>query len=527
VDPVKKPPPGVGVLPPLPLVDEAEPDDDTAHAQPIESGKGIRGTIGKPKTVKGKPASDEDVYSWIEGGTPVGDGGLAFDEARVEVTGIPGVDLQLEVLDGDGKRLALANDAPAGEGEVIPNLGVDPGHTYYVRVKAAVPIEGTKPYELTVRSGPAPTGDEREPNDDVMHATPLVAVSDASGFYGRRRDEDWLALPAHAAAGSTLKIELTPVDGVAPQLRLYGGAALAPQPKGLPALKSAAPEVLAEARAGKGDELRLRNVGVPTEGSAWLALKAVEGRNAEIRWALRMSVEPPLDGVEKEPNDTLERATALPFTGVAQVSGFLWPGDVDVYRIAGAAPDGLVTAELDGLERVDLKLERLGSDGKTVLVKADDGGPGKSELLPPWPGGDVILRVSARARETAFDAPYHLTVTAVPADKELEREPNNTSAFATPWGEGPQMRGYLAPRGDEDWYRVVAPAGKSRVSVEANPPAVVRLSDENKVPLGPAEAVGHASGPVVAGKPYFVTVKAANEKSSNPKDPYTLTLKFE
>ncbi|MGZ5242063.1 MAG: hypothetical protein ACXWCN_18245, partial [Caldimonas sp.] len=36
--------------PKQPLVDEKEPDDDVAHAQPMEPGKGIRGTLG-PKDV--------------------------------------------------------------------------------------------------------------------------------------------------------------------------------------------------------------------------------------------------------------------------------------------------------------------------------------------------------------------------------------------------------------------------------------------------------------------------------------------
>jgi hypothetical protein len=118
--------------PKLPLVDEKEPDDDLAHAQPIEAGKGIRGSLGALRTVRGKPAGDEDWYSWLQGGTPR-DGG--FDEARLELSGVPGLDLQLEVLDGDGKRLWLANDGGPGQPEVIANLAVTPGHTYYVRVR--------------------------------------------------------------------------------------------------------------------------------------------------------------------------------------------------------------------------------------------------------------------------------------------------------------------------------------------------------------------------------------------------------
>ncbi len=66
----------------VPLADEKEPDDDLAHAQPLEAQKGIKGTLAAAHLVKGKPASDEDFYSWTEGGTPGVDGGAGFHEAR-------------------------------------------------------------------------------------------------------------------------------------------------------------------------------------------------------------------------------------------------------------------------------------------------------------------------------------------------------------------------------------------------------------------------------------------------------------
>jgi hypothetical protein len=504
VDPVKR------STQPVPLVDETEPNDDLAHAQPMEPEKGIRGTIGDPRPpVKknGKPTSDEDWFSWLAPGAPGPDGGTAFDEVRVELSGVPGIDLILDVLDGDGKKLATANDGAVGEGEVIPNLGVDPGRTYYFRVRAAAPMKGEKPYELVVRAGPAPLGDEREPNDDAAHATLLPALSDASGFFGRKRDEDWLALPVAGASG-TLRIEVTPVEGVSPEAKIVAGDAKSPP--------------LALARAGKGDELRLRNAPLPANAPAWLVLRAVEGRNPDIRWGLHLSAEPFLDGAEREPNDSIATANALPFAGAAQIAGFLWPGDADVFHVTGVPADGLVTVELEGVERVDLRLERLGPDGKS-LVKADDGGPGKGEQLPPWPGGDFYLRVSARGRDAAFDAPYRLSVGSSPAEPDLEREPNDSPERATPFAVAPgAMRGYLAPKGDVDYFRFVAPAGHSKASVEATGPFAVsaKVTDESKLPLGP-------SAPVTPGKTYYVQVKAQSEKSANAKEPYTVILRIE
>jgi hypothetical protein len=494
----------------VPLVDEKEPDDDLPHAQPFEAGKGIRGTIGPAHLVKGKPASDEDLYSFVDSGGGA-DGG--FNEVRVQLSGVAGVDLVLEALDGDGKRLVVANEGAAGEPEVIPNLATQPGHTYYLRVRAAgtPPAVESAPYELTVQSSRAPVGAEREPNDDEAHATQLPSLADVSGYYGRRRDEDWLRLPpVDPGKEATLRLELTAVDGVTPQLRVL-----------LPGGK----QVLANARGGRGDELRLRNVSVPGGVAPLVVLKAIEGRNLDLRWSLKLGVEAPLDGAEHEPNDTIESANPI---GEPPLSGFLWPGDADFYcSPAGPSPDSLSTFELEPVEGIDLKLDEVAPGGK-VVVHADDNGVGKGEALPPGPARRCV-RVSARAKDSAFDAPYRLTLRWV-AGTDLEREPNNSAAQATRWPDGAaSLRGYLAPRGDEDYFRFVTPPGKSRatVKVEGGPPVTVRLTDEARAPLGPSLGAGSAGGPVVAGKSYLILVKGQNDKTSDPREPYTVSLSFE
>jgi hypothetical protein len=506
VEPGARKPP---VIPTMPLADEKEPDDDVAHAQPMEAGKGMKGTIGPSHLVKGKPMGDEDVYSWTEGGEPSVDGGVGFHEARINLSGVAGVDLVLEALDGDGKRLLVANEGGAGEPEVLTNLAVEPGHTYYLRVKAAgtPPAAESAPYELTLVTVPAPGSAEREPNDTAAQATEVPAMGNTVGYYGRKRDEDWLKVPVRLGTpgqGGILRIELQPVDGVAQLIKVQAGTA-----------------VLASARAPKGEELRLRNVTVPSGVETLLVqLKAAEGKNLDLRWQLGVGVEPPLEGAEVEPNDTVDKAN--PATLGQTVSGFLWPGDADVYCLA-EDPNNLVRASLEGLENIDLKLDRIGKDGK-VQAHADDGGAGKPETLPPAPGGCV--RVTARAKDSAFDAPYRLTFTAVPSAPDLEREPNDNAAQATRWPDGAaSMRGWLAPKGDEDWFRFTAPAGKVKVTaaVENAPAATLKLVDENKAPLGPSTGKASASGPVVAGKTYLVSLKGGSDALNN----YTVTLTFE
>jgi hypothetical protein len=159
-----------------------------------------------------------------------------------------------------------------------------------------------------------------------------------------------------------------------------------------------------------------------------------------------------------------------------------------------------------------------------VTAHADDGGAGKPESLPPAPGGCV--KVSARARDTAFDAPYRLSFTAVPYTPDLEREPNDSAALATRWPDGQAtMRGWLAPKNDEDWFRFIAPAGKSKVTASIDSAAAtLKLTDESKAPLGPSTGKNSAAGPVVAGKSYFVSVRAPSADAINT---YRITLSFE
>jgi hypothetical protein len=502
--------------PKQPLVDEKEPDDDVAHAQPMEPGKGIRGTI---------VAKDVDVFSWMDPGAPrdlavrptagapgAADTNVGFDYARVELTGVPGIDLALDVLDGDGKRLMTVNDGGPGDGEIIPNVGVDPAHTYYFRVhEAGVPKgDAAHPYELTVTTWKAAPSDEREPNDDAAHATPIALSSgtsgDASGFFGRKHDEDWLSL---ALAGvpakdgrATLRLELAPAQDVATSLKVLVGK-----------------DVFAEARGAKNDELRLRNVGIDTAtGAALVALRAVEGSSPDARWVLRIGVEPPLDGAEREPNNDVAHATPMTLAGgTAQLAGFLWPGDADVYRVQGVPPEAQLAFDVDGVDKVDLKLERLGADGKS-WVRADDVGAGQGELLPPARAGEALVRVSGRARDTAFDAPYRLTATMTQPAPDEEREPNDGPATATPWLPGsPTMRGRLAPRGDEDWYSFTATATPAGAHFAGPMPASVKIVDADRRVVLPGTAL-------VAGKRYFVVIKAANEKISNPRELYTVTL---
>lgn len=491
--------------PALPLGKEEEPNDTLATAQPLTMGGGIRGTLAEPHSTRGKLVGDVDLYSFMAPGAPSDMG--SFAEVRLELTGVPGLALSLEVLDGDGKRL-LVRRGGVGAPIAIPNVAVEPAHTYYVRVREAKSPLGAKdqPYALTLQSAPAGSGEEREPNDTAAQASSIALTNgqsgQAQGLFGGARDEDWLqlsldGLPAPAA---WLRLELVPPAGVTVSIKV----------------EDAKGQRLATTRGLRDAELRLRNVGLdPASGPVRIALLGLGG-GPEARWVLRYAVEPPLNGVEREPNDDPARATPLVLAnGAGSLAGFLWPGDRDCYRVSGAPAEAQLRFEVDGVEDVDLTLERVDSAGK-VLSRADDNRVGQGEVLPPALWGDGLVRVSARVRDTAFDVPYHLTATVVPAAPDEEREPNDTAATATPF-VGTSMRGRLAPRGDEDWYAVTGTGVALTPRVDGPIPASARLVDGQRHSVVPGMALAE-------GQRYYLIVKAVSGRASNPNDLYTVTL---
>lgn len=435
------------LLPPGGFADEREPNDDRDHAQPIDAGKGLRGSVLPPaQGASGK--GDDDFYSYLVQAPPASSGApdtAAAREVTVVLTGGPTADLALEVLDGEGRRLLSLDERKKGEPESLAGLVLPLGQTLYLRVRPSPRMAGRAEwpgadasYQLLVNERPAPQGSEIEPNDTPEQATavpgaPLGQGVDLSGRVLGKKDEDWFALaPAGAGAGAgdvdggqrgpgpgpgsaqgdILRIELT-TPGVTPALRL-----LLPGAPG-----SRERRQLLEVRAPQGsEELMLRNVSVP-EGVQGvllhlraLSLRRLEAGSAEARYQLRVTREPKLEGAEVEPNDACAQATPLPQGGDA-VAGFLWPGDVDCFRLPVQAPTS-ATFHLT-LPPGECQAELLPAEGAPGPAgQGAKTGTGKGERLPAEltieAGGPVFVRVAQRGARACFAAPYRLSVTTQP-----------------------------------------------------------------------------------------------------------------
>src|SRR5690348_10338756 len=94
-----------------PELPEKEPNDRAAAAMPLTGPVLVQAALHLDEKRPDEKRSDEDFYR-LEA--------AAGNAATVSVTGIPGVDLALELLDVDGNRIASFNSQPEGQGEKIP-----------------------------------------------------------------------------------------------------------------------------------------------------------------------------------------------------------------------------------------------------------------------------------------------------------------------------------------------------------------------------------------------------------------------
>jgi hypothetical protein len=169
---------------PPPLTEEQEPNDDAAHANKIASDTKVTGLLGKRRSTND---GDADVYV-------VPYSSASDHVVTVRVTGIPNLDINLTVNDGDGLHGATADGGQIGEGEVLHRRAIDGPLVITVGetvAKDARPVENVSdPYTLSVTE--ETEAGEREPNNHEPDANPLDLTHELRGYLDTRGDVDFL-----------------------------------------------------------------------------------------------------------------------------------------------------------------------------------------------------------------------------------------------------------------------------------------------------------------------------------------------
>ncbi|HTL34032.1 MAG TPA: serine/threonine-protein kinase [Kofleriaceae bacterium] len=166
-----------------PLDEESEPNDDGNHANKIAAAD-VKGFIGKRRSPQD---GDRDVFvvPWQSGERHV---------VSVKVTGLPNLDINLTLSDGDGLHGATSDEGGIGEGETLHRRSIDGPLVVTVGEtvpKGTLPVENVSDaYTLTVVEEKLPG--ETEPNATDADANPLEPTHEVRGYLDSRNDVDTL-----------------------------------------------------------------------------------------------------------------------------------------------------------------------------------------------------------------------------------------------------------------------------------------------------------------------------------------------
>jgi serine/threonine-protein kinase len=203
---------GAGVValqrlrPPAAPDEESEPNNAAAEANAIGNAHPLRGHIGQRLS---STSSDHDYFRFTIDGKD--------NLLKALLTGIPNMDLKLEVYDDVGKKIAETDGGGTGDGEIIPNTRLRPGD-YYLAVRE-VWVLGRPPtenvtdwYQLTAAWHPLAASEESEPDDTPATALPLPLEEPMQGYLGRAGDVDYFY--PRGEGGGTLSGQISGIDGV-------------------------------------------------------------------------------------------------------------------------------------------------------------------------------------------------------------------------------------------------------------------------------------------------------------------------
>jgi eukaryotic-like serine/threonine-protein kinase len=170
---------------PQPVLDEErEPNDDIAHANKIALT--VTGHIGKRHSPE---AGDRDTFivPWPATTKRV---------VSVRVSGLPNLDINLALTDGDGLHGAVADEGQIGEGEMLHRRSIDGSLVISIDQTLLpnqhLPVENVSDlYTVTVVEED-PSAGEVEPNGTDADANPLELTKELRGYLDTRTDVDVL-----------------------------------------------------------------------------------------------------------------------------------------------------------------------------------------------------------------------------------------------------------------------------------------------------------------------------------------------
>ncbi len=200
--------------PEKPRETEIEPNDSPKTASLLPRGIAVYGHVGKPH-------GDEPDFDYYR--IPAGAGPRTV---TAMVSGIPDIDLVLELFDDQGARLAKVDGNREGEPEILGPVLIGKSDAYVrarpVWTAGQRPEEGSStPYSLTVNWARPRQDFEIEPNDAVAEATVIDAAGTLKGYLASPEDQDFFVVKV--PPGQKLEAAVAGIDGVDIEVAMADG----------------------------------------------------------------------------------------------------------------------------------------------------------------------------------------------------------------------------------------------------------------------------------------------------------------
>lgn len=419
-------------------IEEREPNDTLAAAQPIRTGAPVTFKIARP--------NDRDVFRFHLGYP---------SKLKVEVGPANPIQTLVHLTDSAGKSLA-DRGTQVGENNTITTGGLPPGD-YQIQVEEwGTDASSDTPLTLTVSATPAP--DAHEPNDVPDQARVVRTGEVLRGCLVPAGDVDWYRFEVKRPAHVRLTMPPHALQRLVTVTDLTG-------------------RTLADRGVQVQEALDLL-VALPP-GTFRVAVREW-GQDAESVEPYALTIDEAEDDGIDDPEPRAGRMTAvreLPLGGL--VASTVFPtGDVDAYAVSVESAGRLhvesrAPTQL-ALHIVDLKGRELTSTGAQITERAHC----QVDLAGP---STVFVRVQEWGDDACSVEPYVVRAWFEPCDEMEASTRNDTAGEAVPVELAEPIRGSLLPRGDADWYELeVDHPGWLRVEGVSPTQLLVRLCDARR-----------------------------------------------
>jgi len=200
---------------------EFEPNDRLIKATEIADGDTISGFIDHPKDVDWYRIKDNMFEAQI---------------ARIDVMGVPGVDLCLKLLNEAEQQILYVNETGEQENERIANIGLEVSEHYFIKIESITRgANSTDQYAICLSMSPCFSSEEYEMNNSREKANSIELERAIAGYIHPVGDVDYYRLVLQNRIPGNLEIILEGIMKVNTDMALYneqmreiGRAAAAP-----------------------------------------------------------------------------------------------------------------------------------------------------------------------------------------------------------------------------------------------------------------------------------------------------------